>query len=57
MDRTKVLQLISHVSLDTFVGACVFYIIHFVFSMPIIWVGVVMLLSVVMRFKQINKQY
>mgnify|MGYP003304619660 CR=1 FL=1 len=41
---------------DTLVGALVFYLIHIVFMMPIIWVGIVFILSVMMRTKQYRKR-
>jgi len=37
---------------DTLVGALVFYIIHIVFMMPIIWIGIVFVMSIVMRTKK-----
>ena len=37
---------------DTLVGALVFYIIHIVFMMPIIWIGIVFVLSIAMRTKK-----
>ena len=41
---------------DTLVGALVFYLIHIVFMMPIIWIGIVFILSVMMRTKQYRKR-
>ena len=44
-----VVYFLSQVALDVFVGAAVFYLIHFVFSAPLIWIGAVFVLSVAMR--------
>ena len=57
MKYEKFLLLLSHVSFDVLVAACVFFIIHFVFSMPILWIGAVFVLSVMMRWKQLKKRY
>jgi len=57
MKYEKFLLLLSHVSFDVLVAACVFYIIHIVFSLPILWIGAVFILSIIMRWKQLNKRY
>lgn len=49
------LKIASEVALDVLVGALVFYIIHFVFSMPIIWIGIVFVLSCFMRIGDYKK--
>ena len=52
----KYLKIASEVGADVFVGALVFYVIHFVFSQPIIWIGIVFVLSLCMRTGVWNKR-
>lgn len=54
--KKEYLKIVSEVSLDVLVGTLVFYIIHFVFSMPIIWIGIVFVLSCVMRIGAYKKE-
>ena len=51
-----ILNVIYQVLGDTLVGALVFYLIHIVFMMPLIWVVIVFILSVMMRTKQYRKR-
>jgi len=53
--KKEYLKIVSEVALDVLVGTLVFYIIHFVFSMPIIWIGIVFVLSCVMRINAYKK--
>ena len=51
-----ILNVMYQVLGDTLVGALVFYIIHIVFMMPLIWIGIVFVLSIMMRTKQLRKR-
>ena len=51
-----ILNVMYQVLGDTLVGALVFYLIHIVFMMPLIWVVIVFILSVMMRTKQYRKR-
>ena len=51
-----ILNVMYQVLGDALVGALVFYLIHIVFMMPLIWVVIVFILSVMMRTKQYRKR-
>ena len=53
--QRKYLKIASEVLADVFVGALVFYVIHIVFMQPLIWIGIVFILSVCMRTGAMNK--
>ena len=53
--QKKYLKVATEVLADVFIGALVFYVIHIVFMQPLIWIGIVFILSVCMRTGVMNK--
>ena len=52
----EIVYFLGQVALDVFVGAAVFYLIHFVFSAPLLWIGIVFVLSILMRSESLRNK-